>query len=248
MANNELSGPVVATFISKWIQSLKSRNYTYRIVFVPETIGSIAYLSQHLDHLKKYVKAGFNVTCIGDDRSYSFLPSRNGNTLSDTVGRHVIKWIDKNFIEYQWSDRGSDERQYCAPKVDLPIASLMRTKYGKYPEYHTSLDDLEKVVTPSGLEGGYMMMMRVIQTLEHNSYPLVNVIAEPQLGKRGLYPERGVSSVDKNTKLIMDLLTWSDGENSLVEIANKCEVPIWDLYPILKDLQKHNLIKISDEK
>ena len=87
--------------------------------------------------MKRNVVAGFNVSCVGDDRAYSFVPSRNGNTISDHVGRHVLKWIDKDFVEYKWANRGSDERQYCAPHVDLPIATLARTKYGEYEEYHT---------------------------------------------------------------------------------------------------------------
>ena len=143
MANNELSGPCVTTYIAKWIEDLKKRRFTYRIIFVPETIGSITYLSKNLDVMKKSIICGFNVSCIGDDRAYSFIPSRNGKTISDFVGRHILKWIDKNFVEYKWTDRGSDERQYCAPFIDLPVASIMRTKYGSYDEYHTSLDDLD---------------------------------------------------------------------------------------------------------
>ena len=134
MANNELSGLCVTTYIAKWIEDLKKRRFTYRIIFVPETIGSITYLSKNLDVMKKNIFCGFNVSCVGDDRAYSFIPSRNGKTMSDIVGRHILKWIDKNFAEYKWTDRGSDERQYCAPFIDLPVASIMRTKYGSYDE------------------------------------------------------------------------------------------------------------------
>ena len=130
MANNELSGPTVLTFIAKWLMENNDLEYTYRIIFIPETIGSITYLSRNYKEMKKKTIAGFNVTCVGDDRSYSYLPSRNGNTISDLISKHILKWIDKNFKSYSWLERGSDERQYCAPGIDLPIASIFRTKYG----------------------------------------------------------------------------------------------------------------------
>ena len=160
MANNELSGPCVTTFIAKWLKSLKNLKYKYRIIFIPETIGSILYLSLNYKEMKKNIIAGFNITCIGDDRTYSFLPSRMNNTLSDNIAKHVLKHIYPNFKIYNWKDRGSDERQYCSPGIDLPVASLMRSKYGEYQEYHTSLDDLENVVSAKGLEGGYNLIKR----------------------------------------------------------------------------------------
>jgi len=154
MGNNELSGPVVTIDLALWLSSLDRRRYTYRVVFIPETIGSIVYLSKHLDHLKKHVIACFNVTFVGDDRCYSYLPLRDGSTFADHAALHVLKHTNPEFKRYTWLDRGSDERQYCAPGVDLPIATIMLSKYGDYPEYHTSLDDLS-MVTPSGIEGGY---------------------------------------------------------------------------------------------
>jgi aminopeptidase-like protein len=247
MANNELSGPVVVTYLAKWIQALQNRKYTYRIIFIPETIGSITYLSKNIDQLKEKVIAGFNVSCVGDNRSYSFLPSRNGKTLSDKVAKHILKWIDPNYVNYSWSERGSDERQYCAPGIDLPIASIMRTKYGKYPEYHTSLDDLKNVVTPDGLEGGYEALRRSIEAIENICYPRVTVLGEPQLGKRGLYRTISAKKNYSESRLLMELITWSDGNHSLLEIAEKCNAPIWELYPLIKELQTHNLIAIEDE-
>ena len=102
MANNEISGPVVTTYLLKWLKNLKNRKFDYRAVFVPETIGSIAYLSKNYQKLKENVIAGFNITCVGDDNSYSFLPSRSGNTLSDIVAKHVLKHYAKAFKEYSF--------------------------------------------------------------------------------------------------------------------------------------------------
>ena len=248
MANNELSGPVVVTYLAKWLQTLQSRKYTYRIIFIPETIGSITYLSKNINQMKEKVIAGFNVSCVGDNRSYSYLPSRNGKTLSDKVAKHILKWIDPDYVAYSWSERGSDERQYCAPGVDLPIASIMRTKYGVYPEYHTSLDDLINVVTHDGLEGGYEALRLSIEAIENNCYPRITVLGEPQLGKRGLYPTISTNNSASETKLLMNLITWSDGNHSLLEIAEKCKAPIWELYPLIKKLRTHDLLVLEGER
>ena len=243
MANNELSGPTVLTFIAKWIQELPERRYSYRIIFIPETIGSISYLSKNYKYLQKHVVAGFNVTCIGDERSYSYLPSRNGKTLSDVVAKHVLKWTDKNYKTYTWSDRGSDERQYCAPGIDLPVASIMRSKYNEYPEYHTSLDDLQNVVTPNGLEGGYWALRRAIETIEKNETYKVTTLCEPQLGKRGLYPTISTKNSKNEVRLLMDIITYCDGEHSLLEIAEIINVPIWELYEKIEVLLNEKLIE-----
>lgn len=242
MANNEISGPVVTTALASWLSALSDRRYSYRIVFVPETIGSIVYLSRNLDILKRNVIAGFNVTCIGDDRCYSFLPSRAGNTLADQVACHVLKNIDPDFKRYTWLDRGSDERQYCSPGVDLPVATIMRSKYGEYPEYHTSLDDLS-LVTPSGLLGGYQALQQAVAVIENNVFPKVKVFGEPQLGKRGLYPT--LSTKDSTTRLraMMDLISYSDGEHSLLQIAELVGQPVLELRKILDLLIDKGLVE-----
>ena len=242
MANNELSGPTVLTYLSKWIKEQDELKHTYRIVFIPETIGSIAYLSLNYKNMKQKIVAGFNITCVGDDRSFSFLPSRNGNTLSDKVAKHVLKWTDSNFKSYNWTDRGSDERQYCAPGIDLPIASIMRTKFGEYPEYHTSLDDLKNVVTPSGLEGGFNVFVRAINALEKNIFPKTLILCEPQLSKRGLYPDLSTKNSKKESKTLFDLISWSDGSKDLLEISEIINVPIWNLYDLVEKLKEKKLI------
>lgn len=246
MANNELSGPTVVTYLAKWLLELEQLDYTYRIVFIPETIGSITYLSLHHDYMKKNIISGFNVSCVGDERAYSYLPSRNGKTLSDSVAKHVLKHTDSNFKSYSWLDRGSDERQYCAPGIDLPIASIMRTKYGQYPEYHTSLDDLENVVTPNGLDGGYWALRRAIEAVEKNKKYHVTVFCEPQMGKRGLYPTLSTKKSGEEVRLMMDLISLCDGKTFLLEVAESMNTPIWELYELIETLVSHKLLELNE--
>ena len=242
MANDVLSGIAVTTYLAKCLSELKARRYTYRFVFIPETIGSIAYLSKNYINLKKKVIAGFNISCVGDERSYSYLPSRNGNTISDKVAKHVLKWTDPDYVNYLWLDRGSDERQYCAPGIDLPIASILRTKYGQYPEYHTSLDNLDDVVTPKGLDGGYWALRKSLELIEKNKIYKVNTLCEPQLGKRGLYPNLSTKGNQEQIIKILNLLSYCDGEHSLIDIAEKINLPAWDLYELIETLISQDLI------
>jgi aminopeptidase-like protein len=241
MANNELSGVVVTTALVRWLMSINNRKYTYRIIFIPETIGSIVYLSKNIEHLKNKVIAGFQITCIGDERCYSYLPTRLGGELSDNVALHVLKHTDVNFKKYTWLDRGSDERQYCAPGVDLPVASIMRSKYDEYPEYHTSLDDLS-FVTQKGLEGGLLALKRSINVIEENDSFVSTILCEPQLGKRNLYPSIGQKGIDNKTLLMVNLISYCDGNHSLLEISEMLDKPFWELLKIAKKLEKYKLL------
>ena len=225
MANNELSGPVVTTALARWILGLENRHYTYRIVMVPETIGSVVYLSLHLRHLQEHLKAGWVLTCIGDDRAYSYLPSPSGATFADRVSKKVMSKSNHRFDEYSFLDRGSDERQYCSPGVDLPVVSLMRSKYGTYPEYHTSLDDLS-LVTPSGLQGGLDMMKAVIDELESSPRWRSTVLGEPQMGKRGLYPTTSTSTSAHEVYDMMNVLAFCDGTHDTEELASICSITV----------------------
>ncbi len=246
MANNELSGPVVTTHISQWLMSLNNLRYTYRILFIPETIGSIVYLSKNLDHLKKYTKAGLVLTCLGDDRNYSLLTSKSGDTYIDKISKYVFnKYLD-NYTQYSYLERGSDERQFCWPGVDLPFCSIMRSKYGEYDEYHTSLDDLS-FISPNGLAGGANVVKKIIEILEINKVYQSNTICEPMLSKYNLYPT--ISSKNKkqyeSSGLILDILAYSDGKNDLLTIAELLKEDIFKVQNLVQILLENDLIKIS---
>jgi len=244
LANNELSGPVVTTFLANWLMGMTKLKYTYRIIFIPETIGSITYLSLNLHEMKKNIIAGFNLTCIGDENNYSFLESRHGNTLSDKIASHILKHWYPNFTHYPYLERGSEERQYCSPGVDLPVISIMRSKYGEYPEYHTSLDNLD-FVTADGLFGGYSVVKKCILALENNEVLKCTVLCEPQLGKRGLYPTLSEKGSGTSVRTMMNLIAYCDGKNTLLDIAEKINAPIWDLYPLVSKLKAENILEIK---
>lgn len=245
MANNELSGPAVSVYLAKWLLSLTHRRYTYRFVFIPETIGSITYLSQddHLAIMKKNTIAGWNISCVGDDRTYSYLASRYGNTLADRVTKNVLHFIYPEYKYYSFLYRGSDERQYNAPGVDLPVCSICRSKYGEYPEYHTSKDNLE-IISPSGLLGAYNSFQQCIQTLEYNKKYVIQCLCEPQLGKRGLYPTVSQKGSHDEVTSMMDFIAYADGENDLIDISNRINVSVKELLPIVLKLEKAGLIKV----
>ena len=246
MANNELSGPVVAAFIGKWLASQPIR-YTYRIVFIPETIGSITYLSRHLEELKKNVLVGFNISCIGDDRAYSYVASRYEKSLADKVAFNVLSFKHPDFIKYSFLDRGSDERQYCSPGVNLPFVTLSRSKYGTYPEYHTSLDNLD-FVTAEGLFGGYELVKDCIYVIENNRMFRVTCYGEPQLGKRGLYPNLSTKKSGASVETMMDFIAYADGTNDLIEISNIIQKPIREIVPIGKKLLEAGLLEEIKEE
>ncbi|MDO8437340.1 MAG: DUF4910 domain-containing protein [Nitrosomonadaceae bacterium] len=242
MGNNEISGPVVTAALARWLQSLEDRRYTYRIVFVPETIGSIVYLSRHAEEMKQRTIAGFVVTCVGDNRAYSFLPSRKGRTLADRVAEHMLNRQVTDYVRYSFLDRGSDERQYCSPLIDLPVVSIMRTKYGAYPEYHTSLDDLS-LISPDGLEGAFRVLQRCLQALEVNYRYRATVPCEPQLGKRGFYPTLSMVKSGEEVRTMMDLLAYADGEADLLGIADIIDANIMECAQIAEKLEKHGLLE-----
>ncbi len=242
MANNELSGPVVLAALAQWLASVADRHYTYRFVLVPETLGAIAYLSKNIETMKQNTRAGYVVTCVGDDRIYSFLPSRLGNTLADRAALCVLRGEGVALKEYTFLDRGSDERQYCFPGVDLPVASVMRSKYGTYPEYHTSLDNLS-LISAQGLGGAFEMYRRIIALLEHNHYYRVTTVCEPRLGTRNLYPDLQRKEISDDVVPILNLIAYADGTRDLIDLCDITKVPFTQALGLLRALQREGLVQ-----
>ena len=241
MANNEISGPVLASALMLYLkENYPKSKYSYRFAYVPETIGALTYLSKNFDNLKARVVAGFVLSCVGDERSYSHVESRQGNSLADDALSAAL--IGKpNVKKYSFLQRGSDERQYCAPGIDLPVAGFCRTKYGEYPEYHTSADNFE-LVTESGLEGAFLVMRTIIDAFESGLYPKTQTFGEPQLGKRGLYPTTSKRGVYEDVRTRMDVVAYSDGDRSVFEIARTLDVPLATVLGELEVLRTAGLI------
>ena len=242
MANNELSGPVLATFLARWVKEKKNRRFTYRFIFIPETIGSICYLSRNLQVLKERVIAGFNLTCVGDEGEFSYLPSRYGDTLADKVALNILNYCIGKYKKYSFLDRGSDERQYCSPGVDLPVCLVMKSKFGTYKEYHTSLDNLN-FVTPKGLQESFEVYTKIIDVLENNRIYKTTVLCEPQMGRRGLYHQISYRGKSDLVRTLMDFLVYADGKNDLIDIANILRRCAYGLIEVVNILEEHNLIK-----
>jgi aminopeptidase-like protein len=187
------------------------------------------------------VKAGYVLTCIGDSAEFSYIPSRLGNTLAD---RAAICALEENgkFKSYSWLDRGSDERQYCAPGVDLPVCSVTRSKYHEYPEYHTSLDNLD-FISPDALEGSLNFFKSIILILENNSKPFVTTLGEPQLGKRGLYPNLSTKNAWSEIADLMNVISFCDGNHDLIDIASICRIPISKVIDNINTLTQQGLVR-----
>ena len=244
MANNELSGPAVTVYLAKWLLEKTHRRYNYRIIFIPETIGAITYLSQHLPEMKKNIRAGFNISCVGDDRTYSYVASRYGNTLADKVAKNVLSFRYPEYKRYSFLQRGSDERQYNAPGVDLPVCAVCRSKYAEYPEYHTSKDNMG-LISPTGLQGAYEVYRDMIEALEYNHKYKIQCLGEPQLGKRGLYPTISQKGQHELVAALTDFIAYADGTNDIIDISNKIQIPVRNLIPVVKILLKNKLIEKS---
>jgi aminopeptidase-like protein len=221
MANNELSGPLAAIFLAREIAAIPERKYSYRFVFLPETIGAIALLHRLGTHFKEHLKAGYVLTCCGDRGDITYKHSKRGDSLAD---RAALNLLEKGQLAHRgipFAVGGSDERQYCSPGFNLPVGSIMRTPYQQFAEYHTSADNKD-FISFDQLQETIRVCLGICQILELNeSYQNSVAFCEPQLGKRGLYP----SSVDpkfdrENLHRLLHFLAFADGNTDVISIAN----------------------------
>ena len=245
LCNDNLSGIEVATALAERLGSMDLR-YSYRFLFIPGTIGSITWAAIRRAHLGK-IKHGFVLTCVGDAGSPTYKASRGGNAEIDRAWTYVLKQSGEAFDIQPFSPFGYDERQYCSPGLDLPVGCFMRTPHGQFPEYHTSADDLD-LVCASSLNDSLTKALTTIDVIEHNrSYLNQKPFCEPKLGDYGLYSMVGGQSAGDYQMALLWLLNMSDGENSLLDIAARCNLPWETIKEALRALSEAGLLKPVDK-
>ena len=195
--------------------------------------------------MRRNTVAGYVITSVGDNNAWSLMPSRQGDTLADRAARQVLKGVAPDYVEYSFLDRASDERQYCSPGVDLPVASIMRSKYHTYAEYHTSLDDMS-FISPEGLGGAFEALRGCIVAVEHNHIYEATTLCEPQLGQYGLYRSLGTSSPGEAARNLLNFLAYADGVKDLIEIAETIGLGIPGTIEVAETLLAAGLVRRRD--
>lgn len=243
MANNELSGPLCLAFLYKKIKAIKNRKYTYRFVIAPETIGTIAYLSMYGNYLKENIIAGFVMTCCGDQAPFIYKMSKHENSFGDLAAKHILKHQDIPYKIIPFSVGGSDERQYCSPGFNLPVGSLTRSMYLEYKEYHTSLDN-KNFISFSSMRKSVETYLNIVKAIELNEKYYSKIqFCEPQLGRRGIYPNKNTPNYDRSfTHRLLHFLTYSNGEKTLIEIAEKRNECVLKYAQIIELCKSNDLI------
>ena len=243
MANNELSGPAVLSALLKYISTrFKKTYFSYRFVLLPETIGSISYLSKYKNSLKKNVLMGFNLSCLGDSRAFSIIKSPNENCLSFEALYSVLR-KKKNLKIYDFLERGSDERQYCSPNIELPVVGYCRSKYGKFKEYHSSADNLN-IISQKSLEDSLKVLIDIVEAAETCIFPKTTTFGEPNLSKRNLYPTLSkADTLNEKLRLRKNLLAYSNGKRSIFEISKILNLELYKIVEELNILKNKKLIK-----
>ncbi len=243
MANNELSGPIVWKYLIKNFVKKKNK-YSLRFIIVPETIGSISYISKNYKLLKNNVIGGYVLTCLGDKGNFSYLNSKEENSLSDLVAKRYFLKKRIKFKNYSFLKRGSDERQYNSPGINLSVGSIMRSKYDTYPEYHTSGDNLN-FVKKVYLKKSIKVIKEIIEDFMKVEIPKNNILCEPYLTKYKLYPTLSLKKPNLYSRNILNFLSYCDGKKDLIYIANKINLAYKKTYSIYMMLLKKKIVSNS---
>jgi aminopeptidase-like protein len=223
LANDNLSGLTVSSFLAQYLSGRELR-YSYRFLFIPGTIGAITWLAQNRQSAAR-IRHGLVLTCVGDAGGFHYKKSRRGNAEVDRAVAHVLQHLGETAEILEFSPYGYDERQYCSPGFNLPVGCLMRSVWGSFPEYHTSADNLE-FIRPLQLAGSLRVCAAIVNVLENNRrYSNQNPYCEPQLGRRNLYRSTGGDSIGDEISARLWVLNLSDGEHSLLDIAERSGLP-----------------------
>jgi aminopeptidase-like protein len=240
LANDNLSGIALATQLADHLRGRRLR-YSYRFLFIPGTIGSITWLARNEEQAKR-VKAGLVAACVGDPGNPTYKRSRQGDALIDRAAVHVLKHSGQPHRVVDFSPYGYDERQYCSPGFDLAVGSLTRSPHNEYPEYHTSADNLD-LVRRESLGDSFRLYLSVLDVLE-NDERHVNLVpkGEPQLGRRGLYPSLGAQGVGTELMARLWVLNLSDGNHSLLDIADRSDLPFREIKEAARVLSENDVL------
>jgi aminopeptidase-like protein len=247
LCNDNLSGIALATYLARHIEQIKAAGgkpyYTYRFVFIPGTIGSITWLARN-EATAQRIKHGLVVVCVGDAGNFSYKTSRQGDALIDRAAKHVLTSTKETFNLIEFFPYGYDERQYCSPGFNLAVGSLSRSTHGKFPQYHSSADDLS-FVNGKQIAESLAVYMQVIDVLENDQILLnQNPKCEPQLGKRGLYGSVGATIHRPTFEMaLLWTLNLTDGQHSLLDIATRSKLPFETIKQAAKALQACELLK-----
>lgn len=241
LCNDNLSGMGVATYLAKYLSQQKLR-YSYRFLFIPGTIGSITWLSLNEDKASK-IKHGLVIACVGDPGKMHYKKTRRGDVEIDRAVAHVLKHSGDEYEIMDFSPYGYDERQYSSPGFNLPVGNLSRTPHGRFPEYHTSADNLHFVKAES-LTDSFSKYVEVINVIENNKkYLNTNPKGEPQLGKRSLYSTfGGRKDTSKYELAMLWILNMSDGQHTLLDIADMSDIVFSIIKDAAKALEEHDLL------
>lgn len=238
--NDSLSGTVLAMHLAKHL--MRTDNYyTYRFIFIPETIGSIVYLHKNLDIMKKNIIGGYVITCVGDEGEFTYLKTRSENQFIDKITLFVLNEKNINYKMRDYNACGSDERQYNYPGVDLNIGSLMKSKYHEFDEYHTSADDLN-YVTRKGITDSYNMYIDCLNLIEKNHIYSNKTLCEPFLTKYNLYSDIGSCKYSDFFRNVSLVLKYFDSRNDLIDVSVKTKISIEQIYEIVNVLLEKNII------